>query len=145
MHTRFVLGFALVLALGCGGSKRVAPVAGKVTMDGKPLANATVTFQPIAEQGAIDAGVGSVGKTNAQGEFTLEASNGKTGALVGEHRVSIAVLNEKRGSSDERPPRGGWPLVNQVPDRYNQGGKDELKFTVPADGTDKADFPLKSR
>ena len=139
MRARLLLGFALVLGLGCGSGK-FAPVSGTVTMNGKPLAGALVIFSPIAKEGSIDAGPGSSGKTNDKGEYTLTSDTGRTGALVGKHRVSVSLMNPGTGASDDRRRPG--QLVNQVPVRYN--GKTELTYAVPAGGTDKADFALKS-
>ena len=137
MRARLLLGFALVLGLGCGSGK-FAPVSGTVTMNGKPLAGALVIFSPIAKGGSIDAGPGSSGKTNDKGEYTLTSDMGRTGALVGKHRVSVSLMNPGIGESDDRRRPG--QLVNQVPVRYN--GKTELTYEVPAGGTDKADFAL---
>ena len=142
MRARLLLGLAVVLATGCGGSKKFASVSGKVTLNGKPLPNATVSFLPIAEQGSIEAGEASIGKTNEKGEFALRSTTGKNGALVGHHRVSISALDPKIGERDERPPRGGWPLADKVPSRYNAESK--VTFDVPPGGTTKADFELKS-
>jgi hypothetical protein len=139
MRARLLLGFALVLGLGCGSGK-FAPVSGTVTMNGKPLAGALVIFSPIAREGSIDAGPGSSGKTNDKGEYTLTSDTGGTGAFVGKHRVSVSLMNPGTGESDDRRRPG--QLVNQVPVRYN--GKTELTYEVPAGGTDKADFALKS-
>ena len=139
MRARLLLGFALVLGLGCG-SEKFAPVSGTVTMNGKPLAGALVIFSPIAREGSIDAGPGSSGKTNDKGEYTLTSDTGRTGALVGKHRVSVSLMKPGTGESDDRRRPG--QLVNQVPVKYN--GKTELTYKVPAGGTDKADFALKS-
>jgi hypothetical protein len=135
----FVLGALLILVPGCGGHK-FARVSGKVMLNNKPLANATVSFQPIAPEGSSQAGPGSQAKTNENGEFTLEVSTGQTGAVVGKHRVSISCLDPKVGDSDARPPRGGWPMADRVPKRYN--AETELTFDVPPGGTDAADFTL---
>src|SRR5262245_7095956 len=135
MRTRVLLAVALVLVLGCGGRK-FASVSGTVTMDGKPLPNAVVTFIPVAEKGAIDAGESSTGKTNEKGEFTLKSTTGKNGALVGKHKVSISIQKTKVGESEERTR-----TVELVPNRYNENT--ELSFDVPSGGTSKADFPLK--
>ena len=136
------LGFAMVLAIGCGDSKKFAPVSGKVTLNGKPLPSAHVMFQPDVDPGSIQGGEGSAGKTNDKGEFTLKSSTGKTGAMVGTHRVSISALEAQVGDRDTRPPRGGPPLADKVPARYNS--KSELTFPVPRGGSDKADFDLKA-
>ena len=52
--------------------------------------------------------------------------------------------NEADDDSDARVKRGGPPLVDRIPERYQPGKPDELTFEVPAGGTDKADFPLTS-
>jgi hypothetical protein len=139
MRARLLFGFAVVLAMGCGSS-RFAPVSGKVTLNGTPLAHATVIFQPLGEPGSLHAGEGSTGKTNDQGEFTLKSSTGMAGALIGKHQVSISALDPKVGAHDTRPPRGGWPKADKVPARYNT--KSELTWDIPRGGTNKADFEL---
>jgi hypothetical protein len=139
-----VLGLALLAVLGCGSGKKYAPVSGKVTLNGQPLANATVNFQPVAPPGSVEVAPGSSGKTNEKGEYTLTVATGEKGAWVGEHRVLISSLDPKVGEGDERPPRGGWPMKDKVPEKYRNDPKHMLTFTVPKGGTDKADFELKS-
>jgi hypothetical protein len=135
MRTHVLLGVAVVLALGCGGSKKFAPVSGTVTLGGKPLSGATVTFIPIANPGSIEAGDSSVGKTNEKGGYTLTSSTGKNGAQVGKHKVSISI-QETRGEGDRSI------TIEKLPKSYN--AETELTCDVPAGGTDKADFDLKS-
>src|SRR5438874_9903900 len=128
MRARLVLGVAVVLALGCA-SKKYVPVSGKVTVNGKPLAKAEVSFQPIAAEGSVDAGIGSNGITNEQGQFTLKAATGQDGAVVGKHRVRISLLNPITDSDVRvRPGR----MDNQVPARYNADTKCTVE--VPAGG-----------
>jgi hypothetical protein len=143
MRARLLFGLLglLILAPGCGGT-RYAPVSGKVTLNGEPLANATVSFQPIAPEKSLDAGPGSQGKTDANGMFTLTVRPDLKGAVVGKHRVRITALDPQVGEGDERPPRGGWPLADKVPKQYNS--ETTLTFDVPAGGTDKANFDLTS-
>ena len=143
MRLRILFACALLLVFGCKDPKaKFAPVSGKVTLDGKPLVNAMVSFQPIAKMGEINAGVGSSGKTNENGEFTLMAASGEKGAVVGKHRVVITLVQEQAGTGDERPPRGGWPQKETVPSKYNTDSKET--FDVPASGTASANFPLTS-
>jgi hypothetical protein len=139
---RWLVFIAVVSMMGCAGSDKFAPLSGKVTLNGKPLAHATVSFQPFAKPGSIEAGEGSIGKTNEKGAFILSSSTGKSGALVGKHRVSISAIDPQIGEHDTRPPRGGWPRADKVPIRYN--AKTELTFDVPPGGTSKADFDLTS-
>jgi hypothetical protein len=141
MRPRLWLCAVLVSAVGCSNGPKFAPVSGKVTLNGKPLGNAVIAFSPIAKEGQIDAGDGSAGKTNENGEYTLTTSRGVAGAQVGTHRVRISVLAED-SSSDKRRTRGGPALKDKIPDRYN--GQTKLTFEVTAAGSNKADFELTS-
>ena len=63
----------LALVAGCGGQEYpLAPVAGSVTLDGKPLANIHVTFLPQAKGKSRNAGPASCGVTDAEGRFILK-------------------------------------------------------------------------
>jgi hypothetical protein len=134
MRVRLLFGLVVVLAAGGCGSRNVAPVSGRVTLNGAPLANATVAFQPIAKEGTVDAGLGSTGKTDANGEYTLKTAKGQNGAVVGKHRVMISVVVTEAAPEDDSRKRGGPPQKEIVPRRYN-GVKTELSFDVPAGGT----------
>src|SRR5262249_37405881 len=91
MRSHLLVGFAFLLAAGCGGAKS-APGPGTGPLDGKPLANATVNSQPVARPGSLEAGPGSAGKTDDQGRYTLRGIAGQNGAVVGEHRVMVSLL-----------------------------------------------------
>jgi hypothetical protein len=79
----------LVALVGCGKSgPQVATVHGRVTLDGRPLANSDVAFQPDGAQRA------SGGRTDADGLFRLVFKRGQPGAIVGEHTVRISVSRE---------------------------------------------------
>jgi hypothetical protein len=141
------IGFCVSwLLVGCGGATYV-PVSGVVTMDGKPLPNAMVFFQPIGDSG----GVGSTAKTDSDGRYKLEASTPipTTGALVGKHRVTIgsvpSTLSNPNDSDAANPGGKAAPKLakDTIPERYNT--KSELEFDVPSSGTDKANFDLKSK
>jgi hypothetical protein len=139
MRSRMLLSFAFLIAAGCGG-ERIVPVSGKVTLDGQPLAKATVSFQPVAKPGSLNAGPASSAKTDTQGHYKLKGIAGQDGALVGEHRVMISLQMNDPNGDDRR--RGGPPQIDKVPARYNKDT--ELKFQVTA-ATDKADFELLSK
>jgi hypothetical protein len=134
MRVRWTIGLACLLALGCG-SRKFAPVSGKVTLNGKPLPNATVAFNPIPREGSSEAGPSSIGTTNDKGEFTLRVDLHRWGAVVGKHRVAISAMSRKNGDGDAR-----GAVVNTVPGRYN--AKSKLTFEVPSGGTDQANFEL---
>jgi len=91
---------------GCGKSNlSVAPVSGTVTLDGAPLAAASVMFQPK------DGGRPSFGVTNGSGRFVLEYSMKELGAKVGTCTVNVSTAN----SSDDS---GAKPTKELVPKRY---------------------------
>ena len=135
-HWWFVV-FGLLLLAGCGGSKYpTAPVSGTVRMNGKPLPDAALTFQPGG------GGMASVGVTDKDGRYTLEFyDSGQSGAVVATHRVLIRThrrSNTEDTSSDVSNPN----LRDPIPQRYNDNT--ELTMEVPAEGTESADFDLKS-
>lgn len=137
MRASFLLVILLPPLAGCGGDPyKVAPISGTVTLNGKPLANASVTFAPVATGGTIEPGPSSAGTTDADGRFTLEliGKDGR-GAVIGKHKVRISIREDADPANDD-PVK-----VQQLPMKYN--AKTTLEFDVPADGTDKADFNLK--
>tara|TARA_R110002111_G_scaffold191869_2_gene258212 strand:- start:26446 stop:26913 length:468 start_codon:yes stop_codon:yes gene_type:complete len=87
----FVMCTLMLGLTGCGGAAATetlpttVPVAGVVTLDGKPLVSATVTFVP---RGATK-GVECVGFTDESGKYTLTQIRGAEGAPPGEYRVVI--------------------------------------------------------
>jgi hypothetical protein len=136
-HPRLFFGVVLASVLGCGDSK-VASVSGTVKLDGEPLANAVVIFQPLGE-GRLNPGVGSIGRTNDKGEYRLQLIGGGKGAVQGTHRVEISCpIDDGQNNPDEdratKPP-------NKVPDRYNAESK--ITYEVKP-GDNKADFDLTS-
>lgn len=137
MHWRLVLGGLLLSVVGCGGSN-IAPVSGRITLDNKPLANATVLFQPLSNEKYP--GPSSAGKTNEQGEYTLQlATSDVRGARVGKHKVVITAY-EGNGAIPSSSGRGIVPK-GLVPRCYNV--ESELTFDVPPEGSTSANFDLK--
>jgi hypothetical protein len=84
-----VLILLSIILPGCGsGEQEIAPVHGRVTLDGKPLHNADVQFQPDNSMRP------SSGRTDADGRYDLMYKRGQPGALVGAHTVRIWVSSE---------------------------------------------------
>lgn len=135
MCRMLLLALPLALVAGCGGSK-TAPVSGRITVNGKALPHASVTFAPIGGKGNIEPGPGSAGKTDADGRYTLAlVGQSGSGAVIGKHKVQVALLSEAN-TADDRPDK-----MKQIPLKYN--GQTTLEFDVPPGGTDAADFDLK--
>lgn len=140
MRSRLLL-LTLLAGAGCGKSD-VVPVSGTVTLDGSPLARATVVFEPDSD--AKEPGPGSTGVTDENGRFTLQiATTNAPGAIVGKHRVRITAYE-----GDTDPPSSDPNAAKSVfrkpilPPEYN--GQTRLAFEVPAKGTTDANFNLTS-
>ncbi|MDZ7620204.1 MAG: carboxypeptidase regulatory-like domain-containing protein [Patescibacteria group bacterium] len=83
------LAIGVLVGAGCKSSDRpdLGRVEGVVTLDGKPLAEAFVHFDPGTVRG-------SSGATNAEGKFELTYLRDVKGAAVGEHTVRITTQSE---------------------------------------------------
>ncbi len=141
MRTIWLLSFLVLLAPGCSKQPyQLAPVSGKVTLNGKPLAKAWVHFAPMATEGNQNPGPTSHGQTDAEGKFKLIVDPDRPGAVVGKSRVFISTLDP--GAEYKDLPDAGVKVLakDRVPARYNQ--ETQETFVVPAGGTDKADFHL---
>jgi hypothetical protein len=135
----FAFAAVTCILVGCQGGAKVAPVSGVVTLDGKPLANAHIVFQPMASGGKTDAGTGSYALTDTNGAYTLRlADNDQQGAVIGKHRVEI---NLKVESDDRANPQRPPPKV--LPAKYNRNT--ELQFEVKPGGSTAANFDLKKQ
>jgi hypothetical protein len=138
-------GLLLMLAVlclsGCGSSDgyTLVPVSGTITLDGKPLAGASVSFQRTGGDTTVGPGSGAV--TDASGKYELKTAeaNSQMGAVVGQHVVRITGVQDQRAADDDT----AHPMAKDpVPPRYRDRG---LNFDVPKDGTDKANFELTSQ
>ena len=121
----FAIYFSLliVLVVGCGpAGPELAPVTGRVTLDGEPLYPADVVFQPDGAKPP------SFGRTDEDGRYTLGYKRGVEGALVGPHTVRIMIVTEQT-----RGPQ-------LVPPRYNT--ESELRREVLAGEENVFDFDL---
>jgi hypothetical protein len=125
MHIRYSFCFVVILLIaGCSKSgTEVAPVSGRVTVDGKPVEYLVVTFQSEGKSSGI-------GNTFKDGHYELIYKRGVMGAAVGPNRVTIALDTELA----HRP--------NMVPARYNT--QTELKREVKAGESNVFDFDLKT-
>lgn len=77
----------------------VAPVRGKVTIDGKPLARGKIIFAPVAKGGSINAGKPATAMLQADGSFALSTYGHEDGAVVGEHYVTVVEDDDPSSTS----------------------------------------------
>ena len=133
--TLFVAGLAL-MPLACRDEiarKPTFAVTGKVTLDGKPAATASVVFHPVGASGPAD--VKPHGTVNADGTYTLSTYGGNDGAPAGDYLVTVQLwLAGQR--SDESPS-------NRLDAKYATPETTPLKATVAAGPTTLEPFALK--
>ncbi|MEQ1828561.1 MAG: hypothetical protein ABL921_21545, partial [Pirellula sp.] len=117
-------------ATGCGGEEGLGKVNGVVTLDGKPLPDATVEFNPEGGKGLT-----SYGRTDKSGAYYMMATRSDKGAAVGKNKVSITTydLADNGGKISSIP--------EMVPTKYNKST--ELEVDVRS-GSNKFDFDLKT-
>lgn len=124
---RLVLILVISISYGCGDTSEInlGKVTGTITVNGQPLSDGEITFQP-------GSGRPSLGMTNSLGFYELHYTKGKKGALVGSHSVIITTSMPDDGRTQS-------PGLLTIPSRYNTAT--ELSFEVKP-GQNKADFQL---
>lgn len=137
----FVVASAWLCLAGCGGDGKLAPVSGVVKLNGKPVADVELLFQPEAGDSTKSPGPPATGVTGPDGRYTLKVvGEAKTGATVGKNHVLFSGKASAEDFSEDGKKRGK-PAVS-IPPRYSNEAK--MEFDVPRGGTSSADFELKS-
>lgn len=135
-HSTFWRSAALLAVLGtlagCGGETApdrpdLGDVSGVVTLDGQPLPDVIVTFNP-------EKGRPSMGRTDAEGKYVLHYLD-EDGAVLGTHTVSITT-------PQEAPTPLGEEYQDPIPAKYNT--QTTLTETVEA-GDNTINFELQSK
>ena len=131
----------LLVFVGCHNDfYQLAPVSGQVKLDGNPLTQCQIRFQPLAGSKANNVpGPGSFAVTDEQGRFTLQAINPtRPGAVVGKHRVWLSTAKP----ADSMENESGRITVEKVPVKYRNG---QIEFEVTSEGDENVVFDLSSR
>lgn len=124
---------------GCGSSgPEVGEVTGTVTLDGKPLPNAVLTFKSQAPNGTT-----SMGVTGPDGKYTLMFTTDRSGAMLGKHDVEIVTNKLSDDDVASLKAQGKTPPpFTPIPKKYREPGtlvKDVVK------GKNTIDFDLASK
>jgi hypothetical protein len=128
---RWITAFALLMLASCS-SVPYGEVEGTVTLAGRPLPDVEVMFLPETDAGY--SGPFSSGFTNESGRFRLiEMRSGRSGALVGIHRVCVKDLL----ANGTTPPR--------FPDEYTQTSATPLRDVNVEPGSQTYDLDLPAR
>ena len=106
--------------VGCSSGPATSPVKGKVTFQGKPVTEGTVTFLNLTEGGAAEAQI------NKDGSITFQG-----GVMPGEYRVVITplthIVDTDPGKSPPAPVEKPAP---DIPPKYRQQGTSKLQASV---------------
>jgi hypothetical protein len=143
-----LLVICLVLALaGCSGGAATSPVTGIVTLDGKPLAGASIQFVP---QGT---GRDATAETDKNGEFAMSTNKPRDGVVPGTYKVVISpptgtadttqyATAEEAMAAASKPPAKKASTGPAFPEQYSRPDQTPLTQEVPVQG--KLKFDLKS-
>ena len=121
---------AVFFVAGCGGPQTV--ITGTVTLDGKPLAEASLDMFPVSGVGRV-----SVAKTDANGRYETTASP---------VRLSVVVLATKVDGKTRDPEGGGMTdaRTSIVPKWYTSHATTPLTAEPVENQTTTIDFSLTS-
>jgi len=137
-----------ILAVGCTkksdkwtqGRPPVYPTHGQVLLDGEPVEQATVTFQPVDP-----AGKGGYAVTDAEGMFKAQTFEPGDGLTEGKHKVKIQKthLVDRDGKIVEvvREP-GGIVEKNFLPKKYAKFETSDVEIEVTTDENEIGAFNL---
>lgn len=119
---------------GCGDSGlETAPVRGKISYRGKPLATGTILFMPEGDKPS------ATGEIQPDGSYSLTTYSANDGAVLGKHKILITAIEDQSNKLPE--DRNPAPALI-IPARYNNFATSGLTAEVkPSENT--FDFELK--
>ncbi len=152
MQLRVLIGLLLAVCVvgGCSGGAGdrpvLAPAAGQVTLDGKPLGNVKVTLMnPNSPRAAT-------GQTDADGRFVLGTFEPGDGAVPGAHQVAIEPVREVKGvvglesaeyeDAMKQSMQGKTQAEGDFPSKYMSFESSELTVTISDDGNKAIEIRL---
>lgn len=132
--------FCVALVSGCNsgpGLPPTVPAEGVVTLDGAPVADATITF--IADVGSYNASAVS----DKDGKFAMKAFEEKKGAVAGSYKIAINKTivesrDGKKGESDVNLKQG-------LPMKYSNFLTSGLSIKLGDSGEKNIKYELKSQ
>jgi hypothetical protein len=127
-----VLTIFVLMITGCGSDgPEFVPVSGTVTLNGKPISEAVVTFVPKQD------GKPAMGFTDEQGLFSLSTSEVDNGAIVGSYYATVTSLDGNAVHVDAQGLSTGIRVRPRqksiLPRRYALFGTSGLSYEVQAD------------
>jgi hypothetical protein len=129
----------VVLGSGCGRAQKPVPVSGVLLEEGRPVADARVTFNPVEGTGRI-----AFGTTDSEGRFRLTTFNHNDGALPGRYKITVTVsgpaqeadpsLVTDRQAFFREQERLRNRKVPQIHENYTNLAKTPLVAEIPTEG-----------
>lgn len=148
------LALGLVCFTGCGNSynrPKLVKVSGTITLDGQPLAEASVVLEPAVmgkDKGSYNRSSNAV--TDAEGKFQMTTYGENDGLPVGKYKV--AVVKQTRKNPPGMDPEMATPeqlakvvVKDIVPVKYNSMTTSGLEVEVTASGLQPATIALQSK
>lgn len=150
----FTAASLALASAGCGDKGPAEPVlelvpaSGVVTLDGKPLAEAQVTFlfEGTPPKGFVSSGA----KTGPDGKFTVKTGS-KPGTVVGAYKVIVSLLKSPDGSPVKIDVESGMDLEQlqqagqvkeSIAEQFNNPETTELHANVEKAGKNEFEFKL---
>jgi len=125
------LAFAAALLVGCSQAPPMGQVSGKVTFQGQPVTEGSITFLNLKEGGTAGADL------SADGTYTVAG-----GAVPGDYTVVInpptEIVDTDPGKSPPAPMEKNMP---NIPPKYRMQGTTTLSATIKA-GPNTCDFDM---
>lgn len=149
LQVMVLCGMALLAGCGNGGDKfkakrpKTVPAAGKLTMQGRPLAEALVVLSPVDQNG-----VAAMARTDDEGGFILMAFPPDEGAVPGKYEVAVSMPVASTDAPltpenhDAPPPKPKKP-VSLIPDKYQNAKTSGITVTVEEAGSPELKIELK--
>jgi len=135
----------VLVVVGCGDGPALVPVAGVVTLDGKPLEGATLSFVPAAGNAISTAGSDATGPS---GNFKM-TFNGRAGLAPGKYSVLVSKAEEVSNSGKKIPPEFAKASLEKmlmgVTKETIPPQKLAREIEVPPEGATDFDLDFKSK
>jgi len=133
---RLFVCLLMLICSACSSKNRDLPelsdVTGTVTLNGEPLADAVISFDPLSASSKSQSRT-STAATDTEGKYSLMYDKETPGAIPGDHLVRISKLDSgANGAGNEL-----------LPIRYNE--MTTLKATITSEGPNQIDFDLTTK
>jgi len=142
-YVAVLAGCLLMIQVGCTGkSEKPIKVEGVVTLDGKPVDRAMVSFIPV-DKGGHQAN----GQTGNDGTFHLTTYTSGDGAIPGDYKVIISKAGAHDSENNVAPKVDDPKDFEKMKSMMMSASKPHRpeKGTLPADYSDLSKTQLKAR